>query len=157
MTAQVDLFDFRASNSVTAAVHIRQGSSLILLDVYTRQLSCTRAHLQCLQLAQQVRERLRLDEARASMSVGRVLLSWNSTAAVSSYHPRDILADTHDTRDILARMSRGFYEDATRKLLPWNLSFVQNVNFRRQLNHLTAHRFGSAAQPSRPSFQHCRI
>jgi len=50
----------------------------------------------------------------------------NSFLVASSSHLRDILADTPDTRnilarlvaDILARMSRGRYEDATRKLLP---------------------------------------
>jgi len=35
-----------------------------------------------------------------------LVIAGNSTAAVSSQHLRHILADTPDTRDILARMSR---------------------------------------------------
>jgi len=40
----------------------------------------------------------------------------------SSRHPRDILARMSRVSGVSARMSRGCYKDATRKLIPWNSS-----------------------------------
>jgi len=63
----------------------------------------------------------------ACVDVGRVDEDVTRMLRVSSYLPRSILVDTADTRDILvtcykdvARVGR-VREDATRKLLPWNL------------------------------------
>ena len=49
-------------------------------------------------------------------------LSLNSTTAVFSWHPRGILSDA---LDLWRTSSRGYHEDATGKLVPWNFSISQ--------------------------------
>ena len=49
-----------------------------------------------------------VNDSRTRRIFARPLAKPESTAAVSSQHPRDILVDTPDTRDILARMLYGY-------------------------------------------------
>jgi len=50
-------------------------------------------------------------------------------------HPRSILARMSRVSGVSVRMSRGYYEDATRKLLPWNSSLTRRQRRQTRVIH----------------------